>query len=110
MWRYGCRGQEVYDVPPQCCDQTSVLFDAEGRVIDAPDGQLQTIGQGDLLLRQRLIDAARWQAELPRSSTRNPSSVLPALEYNHVRAQICPVKAIHLSPVTPRQLQSRPSE
>ncbi len=45
VWRYRYRGQTVYYLPPQCCDQTSVLFDAKGRVIAAPDGGLT--GQGD---------------------------------------------------------------
>lgn len=46
VWRYRYRGQTVYYLPPQCCDQTSVLFDAEGRVIGAPDGGLTGRGDG----------------------------------------------------------------
>jgi hypothetical protein len=34
VWRYRYRGQVVYDLPPQCCDQMSTLFDAEGRAGD----------------------------------------------------------------------------
>ncbi|MEA5389948.1 hypothetical protein VB738_01615 [Cyanobium gracile UHCC 0139] len=46
VWRYRYRGQVVYYLPPQCCDQTSVLFDAEGRVMGAPDGGLTGRGDG----------------------------------------------------------------
>ncbi len=45
VWRYLYRGRVVYYLPPQCCDQTSVLFDEEGTVIAAPDGGLT--GRGD---------------------------------------------------------------
>ncbi len=46
VWRYLYRGQVVYYLPPQCCDQMSTLFDAEGRVIAAPDGGLTGRGDG----------------------------------------------------------------
>ncbi|MCT0206372.1 DUF6970 domain-containing protein [Synechococcus sp. CS-1332] len=46
VWRYRYRDQVVYYLPPQCCDQYSVLFDAEGRVIGAPDGGLTGGGDG----------------------------------------------------------------
>ncbi|MBD2718202.1 hypothetical protein H6G99_04470 [Synechococcus sp. FACHB-909] len=46
VWRYRYRGQVVYYLPPQCCDQMSTLFDAEGRVIAAPDGGLTGRGDG----------------------------------------------------------------
>ncbi len=46
VWRYRYRGQTVYYLPPQCCDQYSVLFDAKGRVIAAPDGGLTGRGDG----------------------------------------------------------------
>jgi hypothetical protein len=45
IWRYEYNGQLVYYIPPQCCDQFSVLFDVGGRIICAPDGGLT--GQGD---------------------------------------------------------------
>lgn len=46
VWRYRYRGQVVYYLPPQCCDQYSKLFDAEGKVIGAPDGGLTGRGDG----------------------------------------------------------------
>ncbi len=46
VWRYRYRGQVVYYLPPQCCDQMSTLFDAEGRVIGAPDGGMSGRGDG----------------------------------------------------------------
>ncbi len=46
VWRYRYRGQTVYYLPPQCCDQFSVLLDAKGQVIAAPDGGLTGGGDG----------------------------------------------------------------
>ncbi len=46
IWRYEYRGEVVYYVPPQCCDQYSVLFDQEGNVICAPDGGFSGRGDG----------------------------------------------------------------
>ena len=46
VWRYSYRGQTVYYLPPQCCDQYSKLLDAEGKVIGAPDGGLTGRGDG----------------------------------------------------------------
>ena len=45
IYRYEFNGGTVYYVPPQCCDQYSVLYDSNGNVICAPDGGL--IGRGD---------------------------------------------------------------
>jgi hypothetical protein len=45
IWRYEYKGQEVYFVLAQCCDQYSKLFDATGNLICAPDGGF--IGRGD---------------------------------------------------------------
>jgi hypothetical protein len=46
IWRYDYKGQVVYYIPPQCCDQFSTLFDAEGNVICAPDGGFSGTGDG----------------------------------------------------------------
>ena len=35
-----------YYVPPQCCDQFSTLYDADGAVICAPDGGITGRGDG----------------------------------------------------------------
>ena len=45
IYKYDYKGQTVYYVPPQCCDQYSKLYDANGSIICAPDGGLT--GQGD---------------------------------------------------------------
>jgi hypothetical protein len=45
IWQYEYNGQTVYYVPPQCCDQYSTLYDANGTVICSPDGGFT--GQGD---------------------------------------------------------------
>ena len=38
IWRYEYKGQEVYFIPAQCCDQYSKLYDISGNLICAPDG------------------------------------------------------------------------
>jgi hypothetical protein len=45
IWRYEYRGQIVYYVPAQCCDQYSMLFDRYGKLLCAPDGGIT--GGGD---------------------------------------------------------------
>jgi hypothetical protein len=45
IWRYEYKGQAVYFVPQQCCDQYSILYDTNGNVICFPDGGI--IGTGD---------------------------------------------------------------
>lgn len=44
--RYEYNGEIVYYVPPQCCDQYSVLYDSKGTVICAPDGGFTGRGDG----------------------------------------------------------------
>ncbi|MBU1099231.1 MAG: hypothetical protein KKA84_02420 [Bacteroidetes bacterium] len=46
IWQYTYEGQLVYYVPPQCCDQFSVLYDKEGDYICAPDGGITGRGDG----------------------------------------------------------------
>jgi len=62
VWRYLYRGQVVYYLPPQCCDQFSVLFDAKGRVIAAPEGGLSGRGDGRAadFFQQRLQGLLLW--------------------------------------------------
>jgi hypothetical protein len=45
IWQYEYNGKIVYYIPPQCCDQPSVLLSEDSTVICAPDGGLS--GQGD---------------------------------------------------------------
>jgi hypothetical protein len=46
IWSYEYNGQVVYYIPPQCCDQYSVLYDSGGSVICAPDGGFNGTGDG----------------------------------------------------------------
>ena len=46
IWRYEYKGQVVYYVPPQCCDQFSALYDTKGSIICAPDGGFTGTGDG----------------------------------------------------------------
>jgi hypothetical protein len=46
VWRYTFHLQTVYYIPPQCCDQFSILYDSDGTIICAPDGGLTGMGDG----------------------------------------------------------------
>jgi hypothetical protein len=46
IWRYEYKGQTVYYVPAQCCDQFSTLYNEFGMVIGAPDGGFGGGGDG----------------------------------------------------------------
>lgn len=46
IWRYEYNNQTVYYVPAHCCDVYSVLYDASGNVICAPDGGIAGKGDG----------------------------------------------------------------
>jgi hypothetical protein len=46
IWRYEFNGQVVYFVPAQCCDMYSILYDANGKVICAPNGGFTGAGDG----------------------------------------------------------------
>jgi hypothetical protein len=67
VWKYEYRGQIVYYVPPQCCDQFSILYDAAGKVLCAPDGGLTGRGDGKCpdFFQERKNGVLVWQD--PRS-------------------------------------------
>jgi hypothetical protein len=46
IWRYDYKGQTVYYVPEQCCDQGSSLFGANGKLICVPDGGFSGASDG----------------------------------------------------------------
>lgn len=46
IWEYRYHDSTVYYVPPQCCDQWSVLYNEHGVVIGAPDGGIAGGGDG----------------------------------------------------------------
>jgi len=46
IYQYDYKGDTVYYVPPQCCDQYSTLYNACGKVICAPDGGITGTGDG----------------------------------------------------------------
>jgi hypothetical protein len=45
IWRYDYNGQTVYFVPAQCCDIYSMVYNASGSLLCAPDGGIT--GEGD---------------------------------------------------------------
>lgn len=63
IYRYTYKGQTVYYVPPQCCDQFSTLYDASGRVLCAPDGGISGRGDGKCpaFLQERTNEALVWR-------------------------------------------------
>ena len=46
IWRYRYKGQDVYYVPPSCCDVPGELYDSSGNFICAPDGGITGTGDG----------------------------------------------------------------
>ncbi len=46
IWRYEYKGQQVYFIPAQCCDQFSQLYDASGTLMCAPNGGFTGKGDG----------------------------------------------------------------
>jgi hypothetical protein len=63
IWRYEYKGQTVYYVPPQCCDQYSTLYDANGIRICAPDGGITGLGDGKCpdFFQERKDEKLIWQ-------------------------------------------------
>jgi hypothetical protein len=46
IWQYDYKGETVFYIPPQCCDQFSALYDANGNTICAPGGGITGSGDG----------------------------------------------------------------
>ena len=46
IWRYRYRGQDVFYVPPSCCDVPSDLYAADGTRLCSPDGGMTGRGDG----------------------------------------------------------------
>ena len=46
IWQYQFKGQTVFYIPPQCCDQFSVLYDLWGNILCVPDGGFSGRGDG----------------------------------------------------------------
>ena len=68
IWKYEYKGQTVFYVPPQCCDFFSSLFDANGKLICAPDGGLTGRGDGRCsdFLTARTKETLVWKDERSR--------------------------------------------
>lgn len=68
VYRFQYKGQTVYYVPPQCCDQFSTLYDVNGRVLCAPDGGITGHGDGKCpdFFQRRTDGALVWQDARPR--------------------------------------------
>jgi len=63
VWRYEYNGQVVYFVPAHCCDISSIVYDANGKVICAPDGGITGAGDGRCadFFTQRNNDQLIWK-------------------------------------------------
>jgi len=63
IWQYTYKGQTVYYFPPQCCDQFSMLYDANMQVICAPDGGLTGKGDGKCpdFIQERKDEKLIWK-------------------------------------------------
>lgn len=63
IWKYEYNGQVVYFVPAHCCDITSVVYDAQGNIICAPDGGIAGRGDGKCsdFFAKRTNEQLIWQ-------------------------------------------------
>jgi hypothetical protein len=63
LWRYSFNGLTVYYLPPQCCDQYSVLYDGKRNRICAPDGGMSGNGDGRCadFYQKRTAQKLLWQ-------------------------------------------------
>ena len=63
IWQYEYKGQIVYYVPPQCCDQFSTLYNKNGDVICAPDGGFSGHGDGNCpdFFKERTNEKLIWK-------------------------------------------------
>lgn len=46
VWQYRYRGQDVFYVPPSCCDVPSQVYTADGAPLCQPDGGFSGRGDG----------------------------------------------------------------
>jgi hypothetical protein len=65
IWRYEYNGQVVYYIPAQCCDQYSILLDAQKNGLCAPDGGFTGGGDGKCpdFFTTRTNEQLIWQDE-----------------------------------------------
>jgi hypothetical protein len=65
IWRYDYDGQVVYFVPAHCCDISSVVYDASGNYLCAPDGGFGGKGDGKCadFFSQRSNEKLIWKDE-----------------------------------------------
>ncbi len=63
VWSYEYNGQSVYFVPAHCCDIASVVYDAEGTILYAPDGGFTGKGDGKCsdFFEKRTNEQLIWQ-------------------------------------------------
>ncbi len=63
IYKYDYQGKPVYYLPPQCCDQLSTLYAADGSVLCAPDGGLTGRGDGKCsdFFQARTNEAVVWK-------------------------------------------------
>ena len=63
IWQYEYKGQVVYYVPAQCCDQFSTLYDSKGKVLCALDGGFTGTGDGHCtdFFQQRKNERLIWK-------------------------------------------------
>ncbi len=68
LWRYDYGGQVVYFVPAHCCDISSVVYDASGNYLCAPDGGFSGKGDGKCadFFSQRSNEKLIWKDERTR--------------------------------------------
>ena len=63
LWSYEYNGQAVYFLPAHCCDIWSVVYDADGNFICAPDGGFTGKGDGKCpdFFSERTSEVLLWK-------------------------------------------------
>jgi leucyl-tRNA synthetase len=90
--RYDYKGAVVYFVPAQCCDAFATLYDANGRVMCAPEGGITGRGDGrcpDFLAERRNAGPeSRSLARKVHQTIRKVTEDIEGLQFNTAAAAL----------------------
>lgn len=72
LWQYEYNGQQVYYIPPVCCDIPGQLYDDNCNLICYPDGGISGAGDGNCtdFFANRKSEKLIWQDDRQRTSSR----------------------------------------
>ena len=69
--KYTYQGQQVYYVPPFCCDAFGILYDSEGNIMCYPDGGISGGGDGRCpdFFDETVFDVMVWEDSRKRGES-----------------------------------------